>query len=622
MCIRDRTLDLSLLAATSHSPSISNISNASHGSLSSLNGTTINYTPNADFHGNDSFTALIDGTISVVTLTVHPSADSLKAKSRSLTTDEDQSITVDLADAVENPDGNEVSFFDVTAEHGQLILQSGSQYQYVPPADFNGVDQLYFHAFSPHQAAINSSIPVTVEAVNDPPTVSTYSYSTYEKFFIRLTDLVSDVDSNSIQFRINQTAQLGTSKLNNNDLWYTPSAQVGDDSVVLTASDGEHDRQFTIHIRATTLPVEPSHDGVNGTINTLAELRWLSLNKTAWNMQWQLGRDIDATDTQLWHLSNHDGIDSTAKVAQGFGQIGYGKSSFKGTFDGNGYTISNLYIYREFDKGVGIFGKTDGATIRNLKLTQLNVHGLNNVGGIVGTAVDTMFEQIELQGAVRGTQRIGAIIGDGKRSSIQNSTIQLDGYGLNYLGGLIGYHDDSITENDQNDAVIRDNKLTVNLSGTRNIGGLSGYSKNSHISHNRIDATIDGKYYLGGLIGYSLSTTEANALNIHLGGESYLGGITGYGTNHSVVNSYVIGQLVGQRHVGGIAGIHKHKDSTITNSYSALEITGSSNFGGLFGKNENDAAVSASFFDCDLSGISCSDPYASCLLYTSDAADE
>ena len=67
-------------------------------------------------------------------------------------------------------------------------------------------------------------------------------------------------------------------------------------------------------------------------------------------------------------------------------------SPYSAFFDGNNNTISNLYINRPDEEGVGLFGnvghsnygRRDSVQIRNVKLRDVNVRGSENVGALVG----------------------------------------------------------------------------------------------------------------------------------------------------------------------------------------------------------------------------------------------
>ena len=70
-------------------------------------------------------------------------------------------------------------------------------------------------------------------------------------------------------------------------------------------------------------------------ISTLAEFRWVTENSSLWTKHFILTADIYASSASAWHR-NGDGI------PDGFSPIGYGGVSFRGTFDGAGFSIQGL----------------------------------------------------------------------------------------------------------------------------------------------------------------------------------------------------------------------------------------------------------------------------------------
>ena len=69
---------------------------------------------------------------------------------------------------------------------------------------------------------------------------------------------------------------------------------------------------------------------------------------------------------------------------------GYGKW-FRGTYDGGGYSISGIRIYKRSvgssghdDESIGLFGYVYGGTVKNVVLRDANIFGHVNLGGIVG----------------------------------------------------------------------------------------------------------------------------------------------------------------------------------------------------------------------------------------------
>lgn len=64
--------------------------------------------------------------------------------------------------------------------------------------------------------------------------------------------------------------------------------------------------------------------------------------------------------------------------------------TFKGVFDGRGYTVSGIRIYKggsgTADGKQGLFGRTSDGTVRNVTLADARITGSSSVGGIVGEA--------------------------------------------------------------------------------------------------------------------------------------------------------------------------------------------------------------------------------------------
>ena len=85
-----------------------------------------------------------------------------------------------------------------------------------------------------------------------------------------------------------------------------------------------------------------------------------------------LGRDIDAGITSTWN--------SGAR----FQPIGAG-NSFTGNLDGQGHTISGLFINRPADQNVGLISYlAAGASVSNVGVIGATITGHTTVGGIVG----------------------------------------------------------------------------------------------------------------------------------------------------------------------------------------------------------------------------------------------
>ena len=96
-----------------------------------------------------------------------------------------------------------------------------------------------------------------------------------------------------------------------------------------------------------------------------------------------LGNDIDASATATWN----DGA-GFMPIAPYVHPIASEDSSFTGTFDGAGYTISDLTINRPLEYMVGLFASVYGATLQNIGLENGTVTGRETTGGLVGLVGD------------------------------------------------------------------------------------------------------------------------------------------------------------------------------------------------------------------------------------------
>jgi len=97
---------------------------------------------------------------------------------------------------------------------------------------------------------------------------------------------------------------------------------------------------------------EPHWNGLEYEVDNVQELQWMNNDS---DNDYVLTSDIDATETQSWNSGN------------GFDPIGDSGDNFKGSFDGNGYIVENLYIDRSSTDHIGLFGYTDSVAVIDLK---------------------------------------------------------------------------------------------------------------------------------------------------------------------------------------------------------------------------------------------------------------
>jgi len=288
-------------------------------------------------------------------------------------------------------------------------------------------------------------------------------------------------------------------------------------------------------------------------ITDVAQLQMMALDLSA---SYTLANDIDASGTSEWN----DGA--------GFAPVGNEGAWFKGTFDGNGKTIDGLFVSRSGESNIGLFGVVSGATIKNIGLTQLNVTGGSNVGGLVGLGYRDWW---------------------GTSSTIKNSfvsgTVTGSGDGV---GGLVGYNDDF---------AISDSYSVAAVTGNNRVGGLVGQNVRLSIigsyATGEVHGLTDG---VGGLIGYIQGGTVADTYATgKVTGNLALGGLVG-SSNGTISNSYAIGLVnngVEAATVGGLVGVKT--GGTVTNSFWNKETSGQTTSAAGTGKSTAEMKATATF---------------------------
>ncbi len=310
------------------------------------------------------------------------------------------------------------------------------------------------------------------------------------------------------------------------------------------------------------------------------------------------------------YLSNtfglHNSIDasiaSSWNSGAGFAPIGNSSTPFSGTFNGNSYTISNLFIDLPSTDNVGLFGYTTGATIENVGLVNDNIIGQNYVGGLVGWSSSSSIFNSYATGSVSGNNGVGGLVGTNYySSSIDNSytTGSASGSG-NCTGGLVGYNGHSSS--------IDNSYATGSVSGFEEEGGLAGQNSYSgSIDNSYATGSVSGSAYVGGLVGGDYISSIANSYatgNVSSSSGNYVGGLAGFNWHSSsIVNSYATGSVSGSGDkVGGLVGYNAYS-SSIANSYATGSVSGSGNYvGGLVGYNISSSSIVNSYATGSVTG--------------------
>lgn len=185
---------------------------------------------------------------------------------------------------------------------------------------------------------------------------------------------------------------------------------------------------------------------------------------------------------------------------------------FNGTFDGQGYTISNLSVNIASDSGdihAGLFGIIgDKSTVKNLKITNSEISAISTSeydpvrsGGIAGRNWGGTIENCSYAGTVTGSNNSGGITGlNSTDATIKNCSSAGTVTGSGILGGIAGVNYGKI-ENCHNTGDLNSSGIYAYS------GGIAG--NNSNIITNcsntgDVSATAtDDSARSGGIAGYN-----------------------------------------------------------------------------------------------------------------------
>ena len=260
--------------------------------------------------------------------------------------------------------------------------------------------------------------------------------------------------------------------------------------------------------------------------------------------------------------------------------IGYVNNSWKGNMDGQGHTISHLYI-KTAQKYVGLFGYTYGAIIQDLIFDYAKVENVSTTG------TKTIFTGILAGYAYASTNSPAHIKGI---KTTNNCTV----IGQQITGGIVGYAKINL-ENCDNHSSVK---------GTDNVGGIAGSSIERNIRRSTNYGTVENNNTsIGGIIGNAYGTSIEDCANYGKISSTgwYTGGIAGqtvancsiqnvfsYGdvTNTNGSSGIIIGYVGGTLTAKGIVAYNK--EALLNNSSENIKVVGAGSLTLEDGKVEAD----------------------------------
>ncbi|MGN1126574.1 MAG: GLUG motif-containing protein, partial [Ruminococcus sp.] len=283
----------------------------------------------------------------------------------------------------------------------------------------------------------------------------------------------------------------------------------------------------------TTLK-EPSKVNNVYQIGTAGELYWFADKVNNDNTNYGsadavLTADIKVNSNLLSSLKyDKDGNVINGDSFSSWTPIGNELNSYTGTFDGQGFTVSGLYVNNtdsNTERYVGLFGRVaSGGKVSKVGVVDSYFNAYKFVGGVCGYNIGGNITECYNKGTVNGNYMYtGGVCGGNNSGTIQNCYNEGSVTGKNErTGGVCGNNDKATIINCYNTG-----KVVGNISGC---GGVCG--------NNYTDGTIQNCYNIGTV---SLSTTVE---------ESAIGGVCGYNKS-TITNCYFDSDKYNGTAVGG-----------------------------------------------------------------------
>jgi len=248
------------------------------------------------------------------------------------------------------------------------------------------------------------------------------------------------------------------------------------------------DTSYGSEVSFTTLDLEGSGTESDPyQVSSQQVLQDLSQNPHLWNDHFKQTGDIDASDTKNWNSG------------KGLSPIGNSTTEFTGSYNGQNYTIDGLYINRPSSSYIALFGDTDGATIENLGVTNVNITGDFIAGAVVANFYDGSITNCYSSGSVEGGNRVGGLVGEASLGPISASHSSCSVTGTGSVGGLIG----------DNRTSVNNSYSTGDVKGSIEVGGLLG-SNSDPVSQSYSTGSVTGDSKVGGLIGQNIYAAIEN----------------------------------------------------------------------------------------------------------------
>ncbi|NDJ84507.1 MAG: tandem-95 repeat protein [Chloroflexi bacterium] len=272
----DTAVVISVLDNDTNADAVDSVSNPANGTATT-NGTTVTYTPDANFNGVDTFTYTASNTdgdtdTATVTVTVNPVNDDPVAADDAVGTDEDTAVNIFVLNNDSDPDtGDVLTITEASDPANGTTSTDGNTVLYTPDAGFSGVDTFTYTISDGNGGTDTATVTVTVNPVNNDPVAVDDPSHTDEDTAVTLFVLRNDFDPDPgdvLTITAVSDPANGTVSTDGSTVVYVPDANFnGTDSFTYTISDGNGGTD-TATVPMTVNPVNDAPVAVDDTATT------------------------------------------------------------------------------------------------------------------------------------------------------------------------------------------------------------------------------------------------------------------------------------------------------------------------------------------------------------------
>lgn len=330
---------------------------------------------------------------------------------------------------------------------------------------------------------------------------------------------------------------------------FSPLAVGMREATISIVNNDADENPYTFAIQGTG---KTPYSGGSGTevdpylIANYNDLLELSAMTHDWDKFFVQTANIDAEASDSLNMGDHDANLSTPEEAMGFSPIGDSPTAgdrqgvaFSGSYNGNGYTTSNLYINRPEEELIGFFGyvkdvsHTQKTAIKNINLLDVDINGHGYTGGLVGWNLDASIDSCNVNGNVTSLSgTVGGLVGFDQDIITACHTLCVVSGGT--AGGLVGYKEFG--------KIINSSSRDMVHSPTGTAGGVVGSMYQAEIQNSQASGSVTAYRYTGGFAGkiqyrskitncYVRSDVTGSAPSAYNATGGFCGYVNGYGIN-------------------------------------------------------------------------------------------